>query len=117
MAGSKAFSQLALGVGNAAEALVETNPSFTVIKDHTLQLTDVCATYQGAGYLRIRKTNISGEIMFVRRVAADGDIQADFKTPLPLAGGSSAAGTTYVITQEGSFVNSLLLIGIVEGSN
>ncbi len=117
MAGSKAFSQLSLGAGSASEALVDTNSSFTVIKDHTLQLTDVCATYQGAGYLRIRKTSITGEVMFVRRVAADGDIQADFKTPLPLPGGSSANGTTYVITQEGSFANSLLLIGVVEGSN
>lgn len=115
MAGSKAFSQQALGVGNAAETLVEMNSSFTVIKDHTLQLTDVCATYKGAGYLRIRKTDISGEIMFVRRVAADGDIQADFKTPLPLPGGSGASGTTYVITQEGNFQNSLLLIGVIEG--
>jgi hypothetical protein len=88
-----------------------TNPSFVVLKDHTLQLTDYISTYRGAGVLRIRKTDINGEVMFLQRISADGQIVGDFKTPLPLAGGSGVNGTTYVITQEGSFVNSLLLIG------
>jgi hypothetical protein len=108
---------MAIGAGSGGESVVGTNPSFTVIKDHVLKVTDVCCTYQGAGYLRIRQTDIAGAIMFQRRVAADGDIQADFKTPLELSGGSGSAGTAYVITQEGNFPNSMLLIGTVEGAN
>jgi hypothetical protein len=107
----KAFSQQAVGTGSGSEALMDTNPSFTVIADHTLQISDYIPTYQGAGTIRIRKTDINGDVMLVLRIAADGMVVGDFKTPLPLEGGS--AGTTYVITQEGSFDNSFLLVGMV----
>lgn len=109
-----AFSLQGLGAGSASEALLDTNPSFTVIKDHTLKITDVISTYLGIGILRIRKTDINGDVMFRVRFAADGTIPCDFITPLPLPGGSGNNGTVYVITQEGSFDNSILLLGVVD---
>lgn len=113
----KAFSQQARGTGSASETVMDTKPSFTVLKNHTLQITDYISTYQGAGTIRIRKTDVNGEVMFVQRIAADGMVTGDLKTPFPLEGGDADAGTTYVITQEGDFDNSLLLIGMEVGGS
>lgn len=98
------------GTGNAAEALLDVNPTITIRAGGVFQICNLIATYAGAGYIRIRETDINGAELFRIRFAADGTIPIDFRTaPMQFKAGSS--DRTLVLTQEGAFANSVLISG------
>ena len=98
------------GNGSASEALMDSNPTITIPPNGVFQVRNLIATYAGAGYIRLRETDLNGAELLRIRFAADGTIPLDFITaPLQFKAGSSAR--TIAITQEGSFVNSVTISG------
>ena len=98
------------GAGSASEALMGVNPTIAIPANGVFQIRNLIATYAGAGYIRLRETDINGAELLRIRFAADGTIPLDFITsPLQFKAGSS--GRTIVVTQEGSFVNSVTISG------
>jgi hypothetical protein len=100
----------ASGDGSASEALLDVNPTITVPPSGVFQICNILATYAGAGYIRIRETDLNGAELYRIRFAADGTIPCDFTTaPLTFKGGKN--GRTLVITQQGNFPNSVTISG------
>lgn len=98
------------GTGNAAEALMDVNPTVVIPAGGIFQICNMIATFAGAGYIRIRETNLVGAELFRIRFAADGTIPLDFRTaPMQFKAGSTVR--TLVFTQEGAFANSILVSG------
>lgn len=106
------FANQAIGAGNAAEQVVATNGTIVIPKNRELTIEDFLATYRGAGIIRIRNASLVGAILFELRFAADGSIQGDFKNGLHIEATLTAA-RTIVITEEGAFANSILLLGVL----
>lgn len=99
------------GVGSASEALLDVNPTIIIPPNGVFQVCNILSTYAGAGYIRLRETDLSGAELFRVRFAADGTIPADFTTaPLSFKGGPS--GRTLVLTQQGAFPNSVTISGM-----
>lgn len=100
----------ASGAGSASEALLDSNPTISIPGNGVFQVRNLIATYAGAGYIRLRETDLNGAELLRIRFAADGTIPLDFITaPLQFKAGSS--GRTLVLTQEGSFANSVTISG------
>ncbi len=100
----------ASGTGNAAEALMDVNPTVTIPARGVFQIWNFLATFSGAGYIRLRETDINGAELLRIRFSADGLIQGDFRTA-PLQYKAGATARTLVLTQEGAFANSILISG------
>jgi hypothetical protein len=88
---------------------MSSNPTITIPASGRLNIANFIATFQGAGTIRIRETNLSGAEIFRIRFGQDGLIQGDFRSAT-LTFDAPSAGKTLVITQEGNFANSLLLV-------
>lgn len=106
--GSPNFSS---GAGNAAEALLDVNPTITIPANGRLRIYNFIATYEGIGIIRLRDTDLVGTELMRIRFAADGLIQGDFRaSPLEFLA-PRASARDIVVTQEGDFENSLLISG------
>ncbi|MGE5663135.1 MAG: hypothetical protein ACM31I_02255 [Deltaproteobacteria bacterium] len=112
---STLFRQQAVGAGNGAEQIVGTGGSIVIPEGQKLQITDLLGTYQGAGIQRIREDNLVGAEITRVRYAADGTIIAGLGTPVEILG--APGGKTIVVTEEGAFVNSLTVVGVMEPMN
>lgn len=105
------FNQQAIGAGNAVETVFNTNGTIVVPPSQRLNITDYILDYEGAGKIRIRETNLAGAIMMQRRIAADGEIISDQKTPLVLENTDPLNSKNFVITYEGAFVCAAFFAG------
>jgi hypothetical protein len=108
---SDKFNQQALGTGNAAETVFNTNGTIVVPPRQTLNVTDYILDFQGAGIIRIRETDITGAIKMQRRIAADGEIISDLKTPLFLENADLLLPKNFVITYQGAFACAAFFAG------
>lgn len=108
---SQKFNQQAIGAGNAAETVFNTLGTIVVPPLQTLNLTDYILDYQGAGIIRIRETDITGAIKMQRRIAADGEIISDMKTPLFLENTDPINPKNFVVTYQGAFACAAFFAG------
>jgi hypothetical protein len=99
------------GTGNAAEALMDVNPTITIPAGGRLKIWNFIATYEGIGTIRLRETNLAGAELLRIRFAADGLIQGDFRSsPIEFLA-PRGSDRVIAITQEGAFSNSLMIAG------
>lgn len=105
------FNQQCIGVGNAAETQFDVNGTIIVPPNLQLSITDYVLDYQGAGIIRVRADSLSGAIIHQRRIAADGEIISDMKTPLFLKNFSLTAAKTFVVTYQGAFACAAFFAG------
>ena len=108
---STQFNQQCIGVGNAAETQFDVNGVITVPPNTQLNVSDYVLDYQGAGIIRIRADSISGAIAHQRRIAADGEIISDMKTPLILKNFSLTASRSFIVTYQGAFACAAFFAG------
>ncbi len=115
---SSVIRNQAIGAGNGAEQIVGTNGTIQIPAGQRLQITDLIGTYQGAGIIRIREDNLVGAEVTRLRFAADGTILSGIGTPLTINGNpAGGAAKDVVITEEGAFVNTLTVVGVLESLN
>lgn len=101
----------ASGTGSANEAVMDSNPTITIPAGGSFSIASYLLTYQGAGTIRLRETDINGAELCRFRCAADGQIEGGGLSPYPLGPWKAPkdAARTIVITQEGDFDCSILL--------
>ena len=102
----------ARGAGNAAERVLTTeNGTINVATGQVFRVYDITGYAVGATIVRIRTATLTGAILYAFDHTAAGNFGWSPRTPIELPGGTAAAGTNYVVTEEGANANVTTLSG------
>lgn len=109
------FNHVAVGTGNAGEAIVQTNGTITLADNQKLLITGVLIAAAGAQNVRIRETNAVGTLRAHINVAAAGTVAVDFSNPIEVVN-TTGANLPVVVTQDtAGNANTTTIVGKLVG--